>query len=332
MLVIMLSILKWIGIILCSLFGLLLVAVICVLFVPVRYRINICLGDQRQLTGKISWLLHLIHVSFCVSEGGTDYKIRIVGIPLTFPKARKTKRKKKKEKKTSRRAASQPEKAIQQPSDVSKPLREERQQSPSDTEGLSRADRTETPAGTDGAQEEIYGPERQQPRRSILDRGRYFLRRIRDFFLSIGAIFVKIKQGVQRVFFEKRMSDDAERGTIAKIIQLLRDENTPELLGLLRDNLGFLWRHTCPTKAKGWVHFGTEDPCTTGQLLGAISIFFAIWGNAITVIPDFEQSVLEGEVELKGRLHFIVLLIILIKLLSSRQWRHFRKQWDAIGL
>jgi hypothetical protein len=55
-----------------------------------------------------------------------------------------------------------------------------------------------------------------------------------------------------------------------------------------------------------------------------------MWGKGISITPDFEEKVLEGEVTLRGGLKLIFLGIVLIRVLPSRQWQHWKKQWDAM--
>ena len=74
-----------------------------------------------------------------------------------------------------------------------------------------------------------------------------------------------------------------------------------------------LLKHIFPKKVRGWIHFGTSDPAQTGEILGAVSILFAMYGQGVRVIPDFDQAVFEGKVELHGSLMGIILLILVIR-------------------
>ena len=74
------------------------------------------------------------------------------------------------------------------------------------------------------------------------------------------------------------------------------------------------------------MHFGTSDPALTGELLGGLSILFAMCGQGVRVTPDFEREVLEGELEIKGHLRGIVLLILIIKVHPLQLIRYFRRE------
>ena len=143
----------------------------------------------------------------------------------------------------------------------------------------------------------------QQPRsrkkNSFLEKCRRLRKRIKNFCLSIRSIFAKIKAV---------------------------DRESIEWIRLLAVNAGRLLKHICPRRIKGWVHFGTSDPALTGELLGGLSIFFAMCGQGVRVTPDFEREVLEGELEIKGHLRGIVLLILIIKVHPLQLIRYFRRE------
>ena len=68
--------------------------------------------------------------------------------------------------------------------------------------------------------------------------------------------------------------------------------------------LSYLWngvKHILPQKIEGHVKFGMDDPCTTGQILGGLGIVYGIYGEYLTIEPEFNDSIFEAEVMLKGR-------------------------------
>ena len=110
--------------------------------------------------------------------------------------------------------------------------------------------------------------------------------RVKKFFLSIAGLFAKIKA---------------------------IDEESIELLQAVLKSSGGLLKHMAPRSLRGRLHFGTGDPALTGQLLGVLSVLFAMWGKGIAVIPDFEQEVFEGEAAVKGYARGIIVLILIIR-------------------
>ena len=110
--------------------------------------------------------------------------------------------------------------------------------------------------------------------------------KVKKFFLSIAGLFAKIKA---------------------------IDEESIELLQAVLKSSGGLLKHMAPRSLRGRLHFGTGDPALTGQLLGVLSVLFAMWGKGIAVIPDFEQEVFEGEAAVKGYVRGIMVLILIIR-------------------
>ena len=119
MLHILLLILKIIGIILAALLGIIALVLLCVLFVPVRYRIEAegkLGGEQPVRAGvKVSWLLHIINVMFAYPEAAC-LRVRVLCFTV-FDSSRKKKtegnEKGKKEKRKGKRKGKQKQPAIE---------------------------------------------------------------------------------------------------------------------------------------------------------------------------------------------------------------------------
>lgn len=89
------------------------------------------------------------------------------------------------------------------------------------------------------------------------------------------------------------------------------DKNIKAAALLLKTQLFRLFRHVFPKKIQGRVCFGFEDPCTTGQILGAVSVFYPLYYKSFCLNPDFTQEVLDGHIEMKGRVYGFFLLKVI---------------------
>ncbi len=69
------------------------------------------------------------------------------------------------------------------------------------------------------------------------------------------------------------------------------------------------------------VHYGFDDPCTTGQVLAILSMIYPFVGDNMNVQPDFEKKVFEGNFYLKGRGRLIFPVIYGIKLILDANVR-----------
>ena len=63
-----------------------------------------------------------------------------------------------------------------------------------------------------------------------------------------------------------------------------------------------LLKHIGPRKIKGHVRYGFDEPATTGQITGYLSLLPFMYHKNFFPEPDFYNKVLEGEVSIRGRL------------------------------
>ncbi len=110
-------------------------------------------------------------------------------------------------------------------------------------------------------------------------------------------------------------------GKISAWVGFLRDEQVTHTIRELKRTLFSLLRHIGPKKAKGAVTFGLEDPSQTGMILAAASVFFPVYGNKVTLSPNFEEQVLDGELEMKGRIRLGYLVYLGLRLILDREVR-----------
>ena len=106
--------------------------------------------------------------------------------------------------------------------------------------------------------------------------------------------------------------------------EFAEDEATREFLKLLWSQIVYFWKHIRPHRIRGWVHFGTGDPCHTGMLLGAISSLYGMLPPQLTIRPDFEEKILETELYVAGRLRLVTVVIIAGRVFLGQTWKAFR--------
>ena len=61
-----------------------------------------------------------------------------------------------------------------------------------------------------------------------------------------------------------------------------------------------------------------EDPSTTGQVLGAVSVLLPFYREHVILAPDFEQRILEGQLYMKGRIQIGFFLLLGLQALWNR--------------
>ena len=104
------------------------------------------------------------------------------------------------------------------------------------------------------------------------------------------------------------------------------DERTKAAVRLVLEQAKIFARQALPRKICGEVRFGTSDPALTGQILGIAGIFYPLFMDNVKVDPDFERTILEGELFLKGRLRIVSAVRIAWRLFRDKNVRYvYRK-------
>lgn len=162
-------------------------------------------------------------------------------------------------------------------------------------EELGKEIREEKPVKTEPAEERVPEPE-SAPKEKKTSKLAFSIRNICDKIKTI-------------------------RGQGEKLQAFLEDRENQAAIALIKRQCFKLLRHILPKKFTAWLHFGFEDPATTGQVLGYICMFYALYGNNLSLEPDFDQKVLEGRCELKGRIRLGSLTGIIGRLIFYKRIR-----------
>ena len=95
-------------------------------------------------------------------------------------------------------------------------------------------------------------------------------------------------------------------------------EYLSEIMSLIKKLIG----HVLPRKLIGYVRFGLDDPGYTGRVLAAVAPFYPKYGRYFSVQPDFEELVLEGKAELKGRVYLFYVAFIGIRAILNKNTKY----------
>ena len=325
---VILTILKILGIILLVL----LVIVFSVLFVPVRYRLE---GEKSspgwsEANGKVkvSWVLHLIHLRIQYQEKELDWECYLFGVPLKKAGAAVREWKKKRRKKKVQEQKERRKKAVQQKNEPEKrtaakkkgqekPLQIEEKtrtatKEQKSTEKQTNPEKSKT-AAPEAKKTEIETAERkQQEKEKVSDKLSRFWNRCKKIVGSILEFPGKLKKKLTNI----RLTFRGFYDKIKRWRTLWNEESTLAALHFLTEKGRKLIRHVLPRKIRGSITFGCEDPALTGQILGAVAIAYPLYGKGVAVYPRFEEKILEGQLQMKGR--------IVVACLLWQAWKIYR--------
>ena len=356
MLDILFIILKIIGILLLVLIGLFLLIILLVLFVPIRYRLSLEHGEHFDYEGRVSWLLHIIHLRISQRNQKPHIRIRIFGFIFYDSLRQVVKKKRKKVKQTSNEISTLlktgnqvkfEEKNLEENEKLSLDKRIENKKKlnshdkdddhEKDHEKLSSA-HIESRERVDklGESEDGQGDhhfEDKADSQSFRERASQateeevpetFLGKIKFKIISmlhkVKSFFNSLKERLQGWF--KSLIKLKQRLSLIK--NFIEDEINKEGIRLTASSLFQMLKHILPTKLNSYLVFGTGDPCSTGQILGVLGILYSIYGDNIQIVPDFENQRFEGKHKAKGRIRLVTILIIVIKLMIDKRFKELK--------
>lgn len=334
-------ILKMILILLGVLLGLVLLLVLLLLFCPVRYRGRGRKdGEWKDAEGElgVSWLFRGISVTASRKNGENRVYVRVLGISVEKLKAWLEKRKEKKRKKAAeKKAVEKPDRDrthkkalsgegssrnsieevseeegafLEEPPEPEKIPESEETPEPEEIpeseknpgpEETSESEKTpepmEIPEQEGASAEEASSGEDRVPERETAKK--------KGLFRRISEKLSEIRDKIKNI----RLTFNRIHDKIDWWKNYIHHPRVKAAASLVRRHAKGLLKHILPTKVWGKVTFGFSDPSVTGRVLGLLGMSFPLHKNCVAVSPRFDgETILEGEICLKGRIYGIVLL------------------------
>ena len=296
MLHMILTVLKVIGILLLAVLGLLLFFLLSALFVPVCYRMwGKRTVDVLEGKASVSWLFGLIRLSVGYVDSQSKLELYLFGIPLVALKDRIDRWRKNRRKPGKRMRQRKTEKKVVQQK------RESSQAVPSLTGKSSDTKPADQICKDNQVKEPVEKPVQDQVDSDSTeqepDTAAVIFQKIKEILLKIWRFPGRVLERIRKSRLTFRQFCDK----IKKWYRFLQMDDTKQALIFLKGKGFLVLRHMLPVKIQGNLHFGFEDPSITGQVLAVAGMVYPLYGKTFRLIPDFEQQVLEGEVNLKGR-------------------------------
>ena len=309
---VLLFILRFLGITFLVLLGILLLALLLLLFVPVRYKGRIKReGNVLAVRGRIRYLWPLLGISVDYADNKLKYKVRVLFFTLAADD--KKKRKKASKKGKEQEETLRPEKVCTE-QEIGKEEPENIGAVPKTGECEKTEAEIEQPPEALEAQTEATEKEKEKelsernPFQKLSKKLKGFVEQIRtaikNFKERIVGLFTSVKDKITRVFHTRE-----------KILAFLQEEETKNALSLTGKSILQLLKHVLPYKIKGEAVFGTGDPYSMGQVLSVLGIFYGVYARTLKIAPDFETESfrLDLNLEGKGRIRLIQVLVIVLR-------------------
>ncbi len=315
---ILIGILKLVGIV----FGLLLIVVLAILFVPIRYKvIGGAEGDfeSAKAKGYVSWLLHIIHVSFDYKGGKTHTVVRLFGIQILPRKKRQGRIRKKASKETTKesenlkdtkkeRIKTQKEEKVKEQKEKVKEVEEKRESKPMEKGENLVEIVPDTPVKSEGNQTEAKELDVQKPIEKTVHKEKK----------------EKGKEKGKEKADKKAKTKDKGPSAIAQVKAFYEELHRPENEGVMR----FVWKYIkrliiwiFPRHMDLNLDIGLEDQVTTGYIAAVGAIGYGITKGHVIVVPHFDEELIAGSLKVKSHLFLYQLLYYIIRLIIDKRVR-----------
>lgn len=310
MLHILLLILKILGMLLLALLLLLVLVIALVMFIPVRYKGKGSYFEAVQVKATVSWLLHIVHFSVAYEGGDPKWKLRVFGIPI----------------KSSENGKSS--------SDIASGDNKNKSKS-KEMKGIVIAEDDELELEESENRTSVIDTmeEKDSRKKSIDEKGIEEIseEEKQSIWEKIKAAFLKIKQKIKDLLEKLRVIKDKVSAIIEKIRffwNWWNLETTKLAVSHCKEELWILLKHIAPRKYNVDLRFGTGDPASTGQILGAIGIIYPVTKGQLRITPEFQEKLIEGKFDLKGRIFVYKLLAIAWRVFWDKNIRDAYESWN----
>ena len=138
----------------------------------------------------------------------------------------------------------------------------------------------------------------------------------------------KIDEGLDKLDNKLTELDKKKNDLITKydhIMQFLDREYVRRTITRALKVLKRLFGTIKPKKSKGYLRMGLSSSADTGMMLGKMSTLYPLYGKWLTVEPDFYNKVIEGDIDIKGRIYIFRFVFPVLRILISRDfWKTYK--------
>lgn len=297
--------------------GIVITIVLCVLFVPIRYRVQLeYFTEEIEVKNplenlkakiKVGWLLRCISVNFENEKGQGRYRIKVFGFTILDSQANsKWERTKKRKKRRKEKPKVEKVKEFKK-NDIPEPIDNKKPEDASSFRDLI--------VPLDKKKHCLEKNFFEKIKDKIIE----FLKKCKNIMRSIKYKFKAIMNNGKRI-----------KGNIKRIYSFIKNIENKKGFKKIRMEIKKVLKHIAPTKTKGYLSFGMDDPATTGKVVGGIAILYSIIGEKIQIFPNFQEKYLELLLDLKGRVRFFTLIKSIIVLWRNKEVKNLIENFNQL--
>lgn len=320
---ILFMILKALGILILVLLLLVLLIVCTVLFLPFCYRAQVLKEEEGfacvKASGRVSWLFGAVALTASYEEQKPEAQILLFGASMETWKRRL--------KKIRRGEASVPRTEENETENALEAEKTAEQKAPDQKEKQQKVT----------AQKEQ--PEQEQepdaPKKSILERFFGRIEYLPEKLLNLASRLLQTAFRLLELPFRllEKLEQKIQAGRRLKrkwesVKKFFRSKMFREALLHAKKEVLYFLKKAAPKKVTGTVRFGFNDPALTGETLGILGMIYGKLPKDLSIQPDFEQEILQGDVRMKGSFQAVTAAGIALRLFRDQNLRktirHFK--------
>lgn len=320
---ILFMILKALGILILVLLLLVLLIVCTVLFLPFCYRAQVLKEEEGfacvKASGRVSWLFGAVALTASYEEQKPEAQILLFGASLETWKRRL--------KKIRRGEASVPRTEENETENALEAEKTAEQKAPDQKEKQQKVT----------AQKEQPEQEKEPdaPKKSILERFFGRIEYLPEKLLNLASRLLQTAFRLLELPFRllEKLEQKIQAGRRLKrkwesVKKFFRSKMFREALLHAKKEVLYFLKKAAPKKVTGTVRFGFNDPALTGETLGILGMIYGKLPKDLSIQPDFEQEILQGDVRMKGSFQAVTAAGIALRLFRDQNLRktirHFK--------
>lgn len=320
---ILFMILKALGILLLVLLFLVLLIVCTVLFLPFCYRAQVLKEEEGfacvKASGRVSWLFGAVALTASYEEQNPEAQILLFGASLETWK-RRLKKIRRGEASVSRTEENETENAPEAEKTAEQKAPDQKEKQQKVTAQKEQPEQEQEPdAPKKSILERFFGRIEYLPEKLLNLASRLLQTAFRLLELPF-RLLEKLEQKIQAGRRLKRKWESVKKFFRSKMFR-------EALLHAKKEVLYFL-KKAAPKKVTGTVRFGFNDPALTGETLGILGMIYGKLPKDLSIQPDFEQEILQGDVRMKGSFQAVTAAGIALRLFRDQNLRktirHFK--------
>ena len=189
-----------------------------------------------------------------------------------------------------------------------------------DKAGLEEADCIQKKLSLEKSHDEVKESDEKS---TIEENGKLhtLVNKIKNVYYKIKAFIRRAIDTVKAALNKSQAAADTIKHKYTEIRNKVTDPENIEFVRFLWTQIKAVMNIIKPAKYNVNIRYGFEDSATTGWVAVRLAVLYGLMGMDVSIIPDFDNSIFEGDIYMKGRFNLYSFLIIGVRLYRNKSFR-----------